>query len=52
MFNKAIFATAIATLSGVASAAPVLVPEIDGAIAPLALGLTLGLVALIRERKG
>ena len=32
-------------------ATPVVVPEIDGSSAVLAIGLTAGLVALIRERR-
>ena len=30
---------------------PLIVPEIDGSMATIALGLTAGLVALIRERR-
>jgi hypothetical protein len=41
---------AITLFAGNAHAVPV-VPEIDGSMAAIALGLTAGMVALIRERR-
>ena len=41
----------LSTLSGAANAGRVGVPEIDGGMAVIAIGLTVGIVALIREHR-
>ena len=41
----------LALLSTAANAGTIPVPEIDGGVAAIAIGLTIGVVALIREHR-
>jgi hypothetical protein len=43
--------SALAMLSGTNYAGDVIVPEIDGGMTAIAIGLTVGVVALIREHR-
>lgn len=49
--NLALSAIGVMALLSTNAHASVVVPEIDGTMATIALGLTAGMVALIRERR-
>jgi hypothetical protein len=50
---KVVIAAAVTSLAMLSTSAHalVMIPEIDGSMAAIALGLTAGMVALIRERR-
>ena len=51
LFSTTSFIGFLTLLTSTAHAAETIVPEIDGSMAAIAIGLTVGVVALIREHR-